>query len=120
MGRNATGVRGVMLDGADDQVVGMICVDDVQSDVLVVSEKGFGKRSQFDEYRETNRGAKGVKTINVTDKTGELVAIVDVKGDEDLMIITRNGLTIRHGHRYLTRDGSRYPGRETDQPARRR
>lgn len=97
MGRNATGVRGVMLDGADDQVVGMICVDDVQSDVLVVSEKGFGKRSQFDEYRETNRGAKGVKTINVTDKTGELVAIVDVKGDEDLMIITRNGLTIRMG-----------------------
>lgn len=97
MGRNATGVRGVMLDGADDQVVGMICVDDVQSDVLVVSEKGFGKRSQFDEYRETNRGAKGVKTIHVTDKTGELVAIVDVKGDEDLMIITRNGLTIRMG-----------------------
>ena len=97
MGRNATGVRGVMLDGADDRVVGMICVDDEQSDVLVVSEKGFGKRSQFDEYRETNRGAKGVKTIHVTDKTGELVAIVDVKGDEDLMIITRNGLTIRMG-----------------------
>ena len=97
MGRNATGVRGVTLDGADDRVVGMICVDDVQSDVLVVSEKGFGKRSQFDEYRETNRGAKGVKTIHVTDKTGELVAIVDVKGDEDLMIITRNGLTIRMG-----------------------
>lgn len=97
MGRNATGVRGVMLDGADDRVVGMICVDDVQSDVLVVSEKGFGKRSQFDEYRETNRGAKGVKTIHVTDKTGELVAIVDVKGGEDLMIITRNGLTIRMG-----------------------
>lgn len=97
MGRNATGVRGVTLDGADDRVVGMICVDDVQSDVLVVSEKGFGKRSQFDEYRETNRGAKGVKTIHVTDKTGKLVAIVDVKGDEDLMIITRNGLTIRMG-----------------------
>ena len=97
MGRNATGVRGVTLDGADDRVVRMICVDDVQSDVLVVSEKGFGKRSQFDEYRETNRGAKGVKTIHVTDKTGELVAIVDVKGDEDLMIITRNGLTIRMG-----------------------
>ena len=97
MGRNATGVRGVTLDGADDRVVGMICVDDVQSDVLVVSEKGFGKRSQFDEDRETNRGAKGVKTIHVTDKTGELVAIVDVKGDEDLMIITRNGLTIRMG-----------------------
>ena len=97
MGRNATGVRGVTLDGADDRVVGMICVDDVQSDVLVVSEKGFGKRSQFDEYRETNRGAKGVKTIHVTDKTGELVAIVDVKGDADLMIITRNGLTIRMG-----------------------
>lgn len=97
MGRNATGVRGVMLDGEDDRVVGMICVDDVQSDVLVVSEKGFGKRSQFNEYRETNRGAKGVKTIHVTDKTGELVAIVDVKGDEDLMIITRNGLTIRMG-----------------------
>ena len=97
MGRNATGVRGVMLDGADDEVIGMICVDDVQSNVLVVSEKGFGKRSEFDEYRETNRGAKGVKTINVTDKTGALIAIVDVKGDEDLMIITRSGLTIRMG-----------------------
>ena len=97
MGRNATGVRGVMLDGSDDEVIGMICVDDVQSNVLVVSEKGFGKRSEFDEYRETNRGAKGVKTINVTDKTGALIAIVDVKGDEDLMIITRSGLTIRMG-----------------------
>ena len=97
MGRNATGVRGVTLAGGDDEVIGMICVDDVLSNVLVVSEKGFGKRSEFDEYRETNRGAKGVKTINVTDKTGSLVAIVDVKGDEDLMIITRNGLTIRMG-----------------------
>ena len=97
MGRTATGVRGVTLDGADDSVVGMICVDDERSDVLVVTEKGCGKRSQFGDYRETNRGAKGVKTINMTDKTGALVAIVDVHGDEDLMIITRNGLTIRMG-----------------------
>ena len=97
MGRTATGVRGVTLDGADDSVVGMICVDDERSDVLVVTEKGSGKRSQFGDYRETNRGAKGVKTINMTDKTGALVAIVDVHGDEDLMIITRNGLTIRMG-----------------------
>ena len=88
MGRNATGVRGVTLAGGDDEVIGMICVDDVLSNVLVVSEKGFGKRSEFDEYRETNRGAKGVKTINVTDKTGSLVAIVDVKGDEEVLKIS--------------------------------
>lgn len=97
MGRNATGVRGVTLAGENDEVVGMICVDDKQSNVLVVSEKGFGKRSEFDQYRQTNRGAKGVKTISVTDKTGALISIVDVKGDEDLMIITRNGLAIRMG-----------------------
>lgn len=97
MGRNATGVRGVTLAGENDEVVGMICVDDEQSNVLVVSEKGFGKRSEFGEYRQTNRGAKGVKTISITDKTGELISIVDVRGDEDLMIITRNGLTIRMG-----------------------
>lgn len=97
MGRNATGVRGVTLADENDEVVGMICVDDEQSNVLVVSEKGFGKRSEFGEYRQTNRGAKGVKTISITDKTGSLISIVDVRGDEDLMIITRNGLTIRMG-----------------------
>ncbi|MDD4820578.1 MAG: DNA gyrase subunit A [Flavobacteriales bacterium] len=96
MGRNATGVRGVTLsDEPNDEVIGMICVNDDQTNVLVVSEKGCGKRSEFDEYRETNRGAKGVKTISITEKTGHLIAIVDVKGDEDLMIITRAGLTIR-------------------------
>jgi DNA gyrase subunit A len=73
----------------------MICVDDEDTNVLVVSEKGYGKRSEFDEYRETSRGAKGVKTIAVTEKTGRLISIVAVKGDEDLMIVTRAGITIR-------------------------
>ena len=95
MGRTATGVRGVTLASEEDEVVGMICVNDDSTNVLVVSEKGYGKRSEFDEYRETSRGAKGVKTIEVTEKTGNLVAIEDVKGDEDLMIVTRAGITIR-------------------------
>jgi DNA gyrase subunit A len=95
MGRTATGVRGVTLASEEDEVVGMICVNDDSTNVLVVSEKGYGKRSEFDEYRETSRGAKGVKTIEITEKTGNLVAIEDVKGDEDLMIVTRAGITIR-------------------------
>ena len=84
-----------MLGSPDDEVVGMISVHDTDSDVLVVSEKGYAKRSKVEDYRKTNRGGKGVKTINITDKTGKLVAIKNVKDGDDLMIITRNGLTIR-------------------------
>ncbi len=98
MGRTATGVKGMTLDGKDDKVVGMICVDmDDKEDILVVSEKGYGKRSDLDEYRITNRGGKGVKTLNVTERTGELVAIKTVSDDNDLMIINRSGITIRIG-----------------------
>jgi DNA gyrase subunit A len=96
MGRNSTGVKGVTLDGADDEVIGMVCVTDVvKESVLVVSEKGYGKRSEVEEYRKTNRGAKGVKTINITDKTGNLIAIKVVQDDDDLMIINKSGITIR-------------------------
>jgi DNA gyrase subunit A len=98
MGRNASGVIAVDLndeEGAKNEVIGMICIDDLQSNVLVVSEKGYGKRSEIDEYRITNRGGKGVKTINITDKTGNLVAIKSVTDQNDLMIITKNGITIR-------------------------
>jgi DNA gyrase subunit A len=102
MGRNASGVRGVSLAGASDQVVGMICVEDVYSTILVVSEKGYGKRTYLNDpedkepvYRITNRGGKGVKTLNITDKTGPLLSILNVTDEEDLMIITRNGITIR-------------------------
>lgn len=99
MGRNASGVIGVDLDdeeGTKNEVIGMICIDDpANTNVLVVSEKGYGKRSDVEEYRITNRGGKGVKTINITDKTGNLVAIKAVTDANDLMIITRNGITIR-------------------------
>lgn len=95
MGRNAAGVRGITLAGAEDEVVGMICVNDNGENILVVSEKGYGKRSAIEDYRVTNRGGKGVKTINITDKTGELIAINDVKDGDDLMIINRSGLIIR-------------------------
>lgn len=102
MGRNAAGVRGVSLAGDNDEVVGMICVEDVYSTVLVVSEKGYGKRTYLNDpedkepvYRITNRGGKGVKTLNITDKTGKLLAIKNVTDEEDLMIITKNGVTIR-------------------------
>jgi DNA gyrase subunit A len=95
MGRNAAGVRGVTLAGPDDKVVGMVCVENDSTDLLVVSENGFGKRSLLDEYRITNRGGKGVKTLNVTDKTGKLVAIKGVTDADDLMIINRSGITIR-------------------------
>ena len=95
MGRNATGVRGIWL-GKDENVIGMVCVDPESGhDLLVVSEKGYGKRSDIDDYRITKRGGKGVKTLNVTDKTGKLVAIKDVKDDYDLMIINRSGIAIR-------------------------
>lgn len=95
MGRNASGVKGITLGGETDEVVGMICMGEEQSDVLVVSEKGFGKRSQLGDYRVTNRGGKGVKTINITEKTGDLIAIKDVKDDDDLMIINKSGIVIR-------------------------
>ncbi|NVO18292.1 MAG: DNA gyrase subunit A [Bacteroidetes bacterium] len=95
MGRNATGVRGITLSGKDDEVIGMICVNDELNDILVVSENGYGKRSKLDDYRVTNRGGKGVKTINITDKTGKLIAIKNVTDNDDLMIINRSGLIIR-------------------------
>lgn len=95
MGRTATGVRGITLAGPDDEVIGMISVDDKESTVLVVSEKGYGKRTDIDDYRITNRGGKGVKTINVTDKTGKLVAIKNVTDNDDLMIINKSGIVIR-------------------------
>ena len=95
MGRNASGVKGVTLASPDDRVVGMICVNNDNDDILVVSEKGYGKRSSLAEYRETNRGGKGVKTISITDKTGHLIAIKNVNDEEDLMIINRNGVIIR-------------------------
>jgi DNA gyrase subunit A len=98
MGRNASGVKGIDLndeEGGNNEVVGMICIDDMQANVLVVSEKGYGKRSDIEEYRVTNRGGKGVKTINITDKTGNLVGIKSVTDANDLMIITKNGIAIR-------------------------
>jgi len=95
MGRNASGVRGITLGSKDDEVIGMIAVDDKASDILVVSENGYGKRSGIDDYRITNRGGKGVKTINVTEKTGKLVAIKNVIDTDDLMIINKSGIAIR-------------------------
>ena len=95
MGRNASGVRGITLANDDDEVIGMVSVNDMESDILVVSENGYGKRSKLDDYRITNRGGKGVKTISVTDKTGELVAIKNVTDADDLMIINKSGIAIR-------------------------
>jgi len=95
MGRVAAGVRGIRLAGADDKVVGMVCVSRQESDLLVVSQNGYGKRSSIGAYRITRRGGKGVKTINVTPKTGLLVAIKEVVDSDDLMIINKSGITIR-------------------------
>lgn len=95
MGRGASGVRGITLANDKDEVIGMICVESEEANVMVVSEKGYGKRSSVADYRITNRGGKGVKTINVTDKTGELIAIKNVSDEDDLMIITKSGITIR-------------------------
>ena len=96
MGRNAAGVRGITLGGADDEVIGMICLRrDTPCEILVVSENGFGKRSNIDDYRVTNRGGKGVKTINITGKTGSLISINRVTNNDDLMIINRSGIIIR-------------------------
>lgn len=96
MGRNATGVRGMVLDNEADEIVGMVCVNDAEREsILVVSEQGYGKRSAIDDYRVTNRGGKGVRTLNITDKTGNVVAIKSVTEEEDLMIINKSGITLR-------------------------
>ena len=97
MGRTATGVHGITLDeDGEDEVVGMICIKDPQKEtIMVISENGYGKRSDIEDYRKTNRGGKGVKTLNITDKTGKLVAIKSVTDDNDLMIINKSGITIR-------------------------
>ena len=96
MGRTATGVKGMTLDGGDDAVVGMICMrTTANDDVLVLSEQGMGKRSKLEDYRVTNRGAKGVKTINITEKTGKLIAIRNVNDSNDIVIINKSGITIR-------------------------
>ncbi len=97
MGRTATGVRGITLDeDGQDEVIGMICIKDPQKEtIMVVSENGYGKRSDIEDYRKTNRGGKGVKTLNITDKTGKLVAIKSVTDENDLMIINKSGITIR-------------------------
>ena len=95
IGRTASGVRGVTLDNDNDEVIGMVCVQDQNEDILVISENGYGKRSKIEDYRITNRGGKGVKTINITEKTGNLIAVKSVSNDNDLMIITLSGLTIR-------------------------
>jgi DNA gyrase subunit A len=108
MGRNASGVRGIKLDDKHDEVIGMIAINNDESDILVVSEGGYGKRSSIEDYRITNRGGKGVKTINVTEKTGKLVAIKNVTDDDDLMIINRSGIAIR-----MAVDDLRVMGRAT-------
>ena len=95
MGRNASGVRGIKLKDPSDEVVGMISVNDMDSDILVVSENGYGKRSSLEDYRITNRGGKGVKTISITEKTGSLVSIKNVSDGDDLMIINKSGIAIR-------------------------
>ena len=95
MGRNASGVRGIRLKDELDEVIGMISVNDMDSDILVVSENGYGKRSSLDSYRITNRGGKGVKTISITEKTGNLVSLKNVNDNDDLMIINKSGIAIR-------------------------
>ena len=96
MGRNATGVKGITLGSSDDEVIGMVCIRDIQkTTILVLAEKGYGKRTMVEDYRITNRGGKGVKTINITNKTGKLIAIEDVTDDDDLMIINKSGIAIR-------------------------
>ena len=95
MGRNAAGVRGIQLRDDQDEVIGMVCVDDTETDILVVSKNGYGKRSKLGDYRITNRGGKGVKTLSITDKTGSLIAIKNVHDDNELMIINEAGVVIR-------------------------
>ena len=95
MGRTAAGVKGITLSAPDDEVVGMICVTDPENNILVVSEKGYGKRSRLEDYRVTNRGGKGVKTMKISEKTGNLIAIKNVTDEHDLMIINKSGIAIR-------------------------
>ena len=95
MGRTASGVRGITLGNENDEVIGMVAVNDMNSNILVVSAKGYGKRSKLEDYRITNRGGKGVKTLNISEKTGDLVAIKNVDDSNDLMIINKSGITIR-------------------------
>jgi len=95
MGRTAAGVRGVTLEGDDDRVIGMVCINNPDANLLVVSELGYGKRSSLEDYRITRRGGKGVKTLLVTEKTGKLVAIKQVSDTDELMIINRSGISIR-------------------------
>jgi DNA gyrase subunit A len=95
VGRTAQGVKAVTLASPTDEVIGMVCVENPEQDILVVSEKGFGKRSSVEDYRVTNRGGKGVKTINITDKTGNLISILGVDNDHDFMIINKSGIAIR-------------------------
>jgi len=95
MGRNAAGVRGITLADDSDEVIGMISVNNLEDNILVVSEKGYGKRSDIEDYRITNRGGKGVKTISITEKTGKLVALKNVTDSDDLMIINKSGIAIR-------------------------
>jgi DNA gyrase subunit A len=95
MGRTASGVRGISLANEKDVVIGMVCLQNGGEDILVISENGYGKRSKLDDYRVTNRGGKGVKTLNITEKTGNLISIKSVSDENDLMIITEHGLTIR-------------------------
>lgn len=107
MGRTASGVRGIWMED-DDEAIGMVCVEPTNANILVVSEKGYGKRSAIEDYRITNRGGKGIKTINMTEKTGNLIALIDVADEDNLMIINRSGLTIR-----LEVDSLRVMGRNT-------
>ena len=95
MGRNASGVRGIRLQHEKDEVIGMVSVNDMESNILVVSSNGYGKRSKLEDYRLTNRGGKGVKTISITEKTGDLVAIKNVDDSNGLMIINKSGIAIR-------------------------
>ncbi len=95
VGRTAMGVKGITLGSPDDEVIGMVCVNDDESSILVVSSNGYGKRSAVDDYRITNRGGKGVKTLQITEKTGELISILNVTNEHDLMIVNKSGITIR-------------------------
>jgi DNA gyrase subunit A len=108
MGRTATGVKAITLNNLNDYVVGMVCASEENATLLVVSEKGYGKRSNLDEYRITNRGGKGVKAMNTTEKTGSLVAIKEVVDTDDLMIINKSGIIIR-----ISVDNLRVMGRAT-------
>ena len=95
MGRSSSGVRGIRLQHDKDEVIGMVSVNDMESNILVVSSNGYGKRSKLEDYRVTNRGGKGVKTISITDKTGSLVSIKNVNDSNGLMIINKSGIAIR-------------------------